>query len=70
MNKKQLGIKTLKYPLWFDITFFCLTVAIPIVLVLIEGMKAPDTIIGNAFKFSFVALTTAIVAWFLFKNFG
>lgn len=62
-------IKKLGYPLWFNILFLALTVAVPIALVILEGLKAPDTKLGVAFKVSFMVLSTGILAWVFIKKF-
>lgn len=69
MSKKKLDIKTLGYPSWFNIVFYCLTIVIPICLLIIEGLKAPDTIAGVAFKISFIVLSTGVITWFFVKKF-
>ena len=63
-RKKSLEIKTLGYPLWFTIIFFCLTVLAPIGLVINEGLKAGNKDGGLAFKFSFMSICIAILVWF------
>lgn len=69
MSKKKLDIKTLGYPKWFNIVFYCLTIVIPICLLIIEGLKAPSTIAGVAFKISFMVLSAGIMTWFFVKKF-
>jgi len=64
MGKKS-KIKKCGYPLWFNILFFCLTVAGPIILVIVEGMKANHT----WFQFTFSMFCVAIVAWFFIERF-
>lgn len=62
-RKKKLGIKTLHYPLWFNILFSCLTILAPGVLIVIEGLKAPDGVLGTTFKLSFMTVCIAIMVW-------
>lgn len=69
MTKKELGIKKLKYPFWFEVLFFCLTVLAPIALIILEGLKAPNTLAGTAFKLSFMTICTFIIVWFFLKKF-
>lgn len=45
---KKPNIKKLHYPMWLTLVFFLLTILAPIVLILMEGLKAPDTQIGRA----------------------
>lgn len=61
-------IKKLGYPLWFSIVFFILTLAVPIGLIISEGMKAPATPMGVAFKVSFMVTSIAIVTWFFVEK--
>lgn len=61
-------IKKLGYPLWFDILFYSLTLLTPIILIFIEGLKAPNTKTGTVFKFTFTGLSIAIVVWFFIKK--
>lgn len=69
MKKRNLEIKKLGYPLWFNILFFLLTVAAPIIFISVEGLKAPATPSGSAFKISFVGLSLGIFTWFFAKRF-
>lgn len=62
-------IQKLGYPLWFNILFFLLTIAVPIGLVISEGLKAPSTPTGVVFKVSFMVTSGAIVAWFFIEKF-
>lgn len=65
MNK----IKKLKYPIWFNIVYFVLTILIPLTLVIIEGFKAPNDPRGTTFKISFMFFVTAILSWYFIKHF-
>jgi len=62
-------IRKLGYPLWFTIVFFILTIAVPIGLVMWEGLKAPPTTTGSVFKVSFMIFSICIVAWFFIRRF-
>lgn len=68
MRAKELGIKTLKLPLWFEIIFFCLTTLAPIALIVMEGLKAPEGIAGTAFRLSFMTICIAILVWTVLKK--
>lgn len=68
MSKKKPSIKKLGYPLWFSILFYSLTVLLPIFLLFLEGLKAPDTKLGVTFKVSFGVLGIGLVAWVLIKK--
>lgn len=65
MNKKKLDIKTLKYPSWFSVIFFILTILIPVSLVVIEGLKVPHT----GFRVTFVIISSLVIAWFFIKKY-
>ena len=58
-------IKTLKYPLWFNITFYILTIILPIVLVMIEGYKSPS----QTFRWTFGIITGLIIIYTFVKKF-
>ena len=62
-------IRKLGYPLWFSIIFFILTVVTPIGFIIAEGLKAPSTTIGNAFKVSFLVFSIGIICWFFVRKF-
>lgn len=55
--------------MWFNIVFLIMTVLIPIGLIVYEGLKAPDTKFGIAFKTSFMVLSTSILVWVFIKKF-
>lgn len=63
------NIKKLKYPLWYNIVFAILTVAIPLGLVVYECLSAAHTQAGVVFKVTFVGLTLAIIAWLFLNHF-
>lgn len=51
-----------------DIQFFCLTVLFPIVLIFLEGFKAPNTKSGTIFKITFSVLSTGLVVWIVLNK--
>ena len=57
MNKPV--INKLKYPMWFQIVFYCSTVAIPVCLILAEGLTSKQ----SWFKWSFALIATIVIAW-------
>ena len=63
------NIKKLKYPLWYNIVFAILTVAIPLGLFVYECLSAAHTHAGVVFKVTFVGLTLAIIAWLFLNHF-
>ena len=63
------NIKKLKYPLWYNIVFAILTVAIPLGLFVYECLSAAHTQAGVVFKVTFVGLTLAIIAWLFLNHF-
>ena len=67
MSKQN--IKKLKYPLWYNIVFAILTVAIPLGLFVYECLSAAHTQGGVVFKVSFIAIVIAIVAWLFLNHF-
>ena len=62
---KKPNIKKLKYPLWFHIVFYCLTVIVPLVAILIQGFKSNSTL----FKFTFVMICAAVILWIFARKF-
>ncbi len=62
-------INKLGYPIWFRIAFICLTVLVPIALVLNEGMRAPDERGGIVFKVTFGVLSGFVIIWTFVKRF-
>lgn len=58
-------INKLKYPLWFNITFYILTIILPIVLVMIEGYKSPSKV----FRWTFGIITGLIIVYSFLKKF-
>lgn len=61
---KKPEIKKLKYPLWFHITFYCLTVIIPLILIMVEGFGAKS----STFRLTFGVLSMLLVAWLAIYN--
>lgn len=62
---KKPDIKKLKYPLWFNITFYVLTVILPLVLVMVQGYKSPS----KYFRWTFGIITGLIIVWSFLKKF-
>lgn len=62
---KKPDIKRLKYPLWFQIVFFVLTVIVPLILLMVEGYKSPST----SFKWTFGVLSSLVVIWAFINKF-
>lgn len=62
---KEPNIKRLKYPLWFNILFYVLTVVAPIVLMMVQGFNSPNT----AFKVSFGVICTLLITWVYIRKF-
>ena len=65
----RLKINKLGYPIWFRIVFICLTVLVPIALVLNKGMRAPDEGGGMVFKVTFGVLSGFVIIWTFVKRF-
>lgn len=63
------NIKKLKYPLWYNIVFAILTVAIPLGLFVYKCLTAARTQSGVVFKVTFIGLTLAIIAWLFLNHF-
>ena len=63
MNKPE--IKKLKYPLWFTIVFYVLTLAVPLVLIALEGFNSPS----KTFRITFGLIITALIAWTFIRKF-
>lgn len=62
-NKAQ--IKELSYPIWFRVIFFCLTIVIPLILVMLEGFSATH----KFFQITFGLVVSAIIFWLFIKHF-
>ena len=63
-----MKIKTLKYPKWYHIVHFILTILIPIILIMIEGFNAPQSFVGTIFKITFTSLSILVMTWFFVKK--
>lgn len=57
-------IKKLTYPVWFHITFYCLTVIVPLILIMIEGFGAKS----STFRWTFGVLSMLLVGWLAIYN--
>ena len=64
-KKKGIQVKKLKYPLWLEIAYTVLTVAAPIILIVIQGLTSPS----SAFRFSFTVLCSLLFVWNFVKKF-
>lgn len=56
---KKPDIKRLRYPLWFHIVFYCLTVLIPLILIMVEGFSSHV----SYFKWTFGVLALLVLTW-------
>lgn len=61
---KKLDIKKLKYPKWFHITFYCLTVIAPLILIMVEGFGAKT----SSFRWTFGVISMLVVVWLAIYN--
>ncbi len=62
---KNPGIQKLKYPMWFRIVFFLLTVIIPMVFICISGYQVDNTV----FQCTFGVISSTLTLWMLFRSF-
>lgn len=62
---KKPDIKKLKYPLWFNIIFYLLTVMAPLVLTVIQGFRSTS----QTFRITFGLITGAVIAWSFIRKF-
>lgn len=62
---KKPDIKRLKYPLWFQIVFFVLTIIIPLILLMVEGYQSPST----SFKITFGIISGLVIIWAFVNKF-
>ena len=62
---KKPNIKKLKYPLWFNIVFSILTVAIPLIFIIVQGFNSPSAI----FKISFTMICAILLLWIFTRKF-
>lgn len=61
---KKPNIKKLKYPLWFQIISLLLTVAAPIITLIVQGLNSPN----KTFRITFTIIAIAVIAWvFIYK---
>lgn len=67
-KKSKVVVKKLRYSWFTNSVFFCLTVLIPIVLIFIEGYKAPNTTTGTIFKVSFTGLSIGLITWIIISK--
>lgn len=58
-------IDKLKYPLWFNIAFYILTIVAPLAYVLIEGYKAPN----QFFRLTFAIIVGLLILWLFINKF-
>lgn len=66
MSKKEKpNIKKLEYPLWFNITFYCLTILVPIVSIMTQGFQSHNTM----FKISFGLVASSLLLWSFIHKF-
>ena len=66
MSKKEKpNIKKLQYPLWFNITFYCLTILVPIVSIMTQGFQSHNTM----FKISFGLVASSLLLWSFIHKF-
>lgn len=61
----QLTIKKLRYPLWFKIVFYILTIAAPLIVLLVQGLNAPS----QTFRFTFTIICILLLAWIFIRKF-
>ena len=59
------NIKKLKYPLWFTIVFYCLTVLAPLVLVMVQGYQSESKV----FRITFGVISSALIVWMFINKF-
>lgn len=64
-RKKGIKVKKLKYPLWLEISFTALTVAAPIILIVVQGLTSQST----TFRISFSVICTLLLSWICIKKF-
>lgn len=62
---KKPNIKKLKYPIWFQITFFTLTIVAPLILLFIQGLNSPSKV----FRVTFSVVCFAIIIWMFVHRF-
>lgn len=57
-------IQKLKYPRWFHIVFYSLTVIVPLILIMIEGFSAKTP----TFRWTFGVISMLLVLWLAIYN--
>lgn len=57
-------IKKLKYPIWFHVIFYCLTVVVPLILIMVEGFSAKT----SSFRWTFGVVSMLLVSWLAIYN--
>lgn len=62
---KKPDIKKLKYPLWFNIIFYILTIAVPLVLTAVQGFRSTN----QTFRITFGLVSSALIAWSFIRKF-
>lgn len=58
-------MKKLKFPFWFDILYLALTVATPIVLVVLQAYRTPSA----GFQFTFSVFCTILISYVFIKKY-
>lgn len=61
MNK----VDKLKYPTWFVVVFYLLTIALPLIYILVEGYKAPS----QTFRITFTIVIGLCIFWLFLNKF-
>lgn len=60
----KLKIDKLQYPLWFNIVFYILTIALPLISIMIQGYKSESPM----FRWTFAVITGLLILWmFVYK---
>lgn len=65
MSKKKPDIKQLKYPVWFNILFYVLTVLGPMTLLVVQGLRSPSPV----FKVTFSVISILLLTWIFIRKF-
>lgn len=64
-----MKIEKLKYPLWLNIVFSVLTILTPILLIVVESLKASAGGRNTVFKLSFIVISLLVITWATVKKF-
>lgn len=64
-KKKKPTIKKLKYPLWFYISFYVLTLVIPVITIMVQGFRSPSQI----FRITFGSICIILLLWSFVRKF-